>query len=273
VGRFAEKDPIVEFRMEEQYLYVANSPQLFTDPRGQWKVTRDKKPYALAVSEKGDTIDGLAKIAGLEAKEFTRWLRRADKELAKTKAIEEGVYRSDEQLGVGTMFAIPNTVMVFRGPASLEGERKYVTEGQIMDGVEAAWKKWRNEGFHTSRPIPDAMRVSPIGHSKNEIVSTLRSETGLGKLHGFVGIGHTGIGYITVRNSQGKNEDLKAEEIKPQLNYTLGLTVIHGCYSYATAWLEITAPNGNAYGTNKLVRPWEFDALEKIVREKRAGPR
>jgi RHS repeat-associated protein len=29
VGRFAQKDPIVEFRMEEQYLYVANSPQLW----------------------------------------------------------------------------------------------------------------------------------------------------------------------------------------------------------------------------------------------------
>ena len=72
VGRWLSEDPIEAD--DNLYRYCGNSPAIYVDPTGLWKVKRSGAPKAESTSEKGDTVYDLAERIGLDPNQFREWL-------------------------------------------------------------------------------------------------------------------------------------------------------------------------------------------------------
>jgi len=253
LGRFIQMDPPRSRRAQHHYVYASNGPANFLDPLGLWTKKRSGGSRATAISEKGDTIEGLAKTIGLEASEYDSWLYPSKD------------FKIDQALPAGKEFGIPNVILVITSPAKLEHESKVVTERQLTKGVETARKMWGGAGFMVLRVTSSPTTPEPTT-KKADVLKRLEAHTGgkPGDLQGFVYIGHGGYGSLILTDENGKDTDVQVADIKKALKYKLALAAILGCNTYASEWLRVVSSNGTAMGTRGLCKPWEFDALETI---------
>lgn len=105
-GRFISRDPIGIADGPNEYWYVRNQVTISIDPFGLWKIERKSQRRALAISETGDTVNGLAHEIYLEPDEYDLWLHPAPSALPATK---------ETRLCGGCKYTIPNTVSVVWG--------------------------------------------------------------------------------------------------------------------------------------------------------------
>src|SRR6185503_7411245 len=120
-GRFYQIDPVVENRHSEHYAYASNSPAMFSDPMGLWKIDRDSSydwAIAEAEPEKGDTDISLAALLQLNHGEIADWLREAapsDSEPRASGAKHRKVTNTHMVGRTKTKYLIPNTILKIYG--------------------------------------------------------------------------------------------------------------------------------------------------------------
>ena len=165
------------------YRYVQNQSTMATDPTGLWKILRNRKPRAWAIPEPGDTIDKLATLIHLDAKEWPKWLKgKLDgKDLCDAPGLNENTPLGANQiLGANgaTGFTVPNTgyIDIFPGHNAWSG---------LLRTIAMAWYSQRLRVIITLSPTeahmashikdPNLYKYAFIGHGGGG--GTLGNET------------------------------------------------------------------------------------------------
>lgn len=138
---------------------------------GMWKIDRDSGlSKALAVAEKGDTIEGLALKMGLDPREYKKWLS-----VALTKSLRSTVPSSSSVKMKGCeMYWVPNTMLL-----AWNGHLGYV--GRAVSWVYAQELWFKAQGFKVDKlNRPDAATM------RSSLAARWNDKT----LHGFFFQGH-----------------------------------------------------------------------------------
>jgi hypothetical protein len=267
VGRWISEDPI-GFKAGDTNIsrYVGNDPIHWIDPSGLWKITRDPaETKALAVSEKGDTVQKLADKVGLDAGSWKAWLRTAESNtLDDFRVVHNGhiVLGStwvtpDEDICPGQKFTVPNLIYtVWAG--------EYSTEGKWLSGFDADVEYLRARGFQVYDP--NLLSKDPVwGILPAKVLEEIRFHSQMGELHGLLMAGHggaSGIGTGKVNPVDPGGKQLKHDHLSldygaigNNLKYKLGFVLVNACQAGLNAG-RLASPTGIFSGPRGYCAPW-----------------
>jgi len=220
------------------YEYVGGRPTFAVDPLGlKWRVARFRGSRALAIAEKGDTVDDLAKLVNLDPERYDIWLRP----LLKGKLPESTTEPITE--ANNCKFSIPNTVFV--GVGEMSSFARWATGNVPEDvkgilkraGYKVVYEDWVRSGEWQINDVPlstDLYGLVFFGH-------------GAGK--GMKGGGEDALmaGWLMIAN----NPMVTHGAIMPN-DYkanSLGILIIKSCHADWGNWESKSSPGARAAGT------------------------
>ena len=107
LGRWLSRDPFWDY---ESYSFLVNNAVDWVDYLELWIIKREGKSRAIAIAEKGDTVEELARQLHLDTKDCRQWL----------KPINDALPSDAKQiLKSCSKFTIPNTVYIDFGPTKI----------------------------------------------------------------------------------------------------------------------------------------------------------
>jgi len=109
---FIPRDPVGGNADSNLYRYVDNSPTVFVDSLGLWKIDRDGGAYAYVTPEKGDTVEELAQLIGLEAADYKNWMTQLSNQAWAGPPLPTSTSQVVDQCGI---WKVPNTVVAWWG--------------------------------------------------------------------------------------------------------------------------------------------------------------
>ncbi len=283
IGRWLSEDPI-GFRAADAnlYRYVHNAPTQFIDPLGLWKIFRNRRPTAYALSEGGDTIESLAYKIGLEP---AQWESRATPPswyymktvqmpggvTTRTGAYGPALRLSDKrivplpassdvttlELASGNVFYIPNTMV-----SLWIGDLNWWGIGRGLVGWGNDNQKLHSLGFYVVPYIH-----SEYGFSSSEIVTRYFQNLSARKeLHGMFVTGHGNCTSFGEKKACGLT--IYYQQIRDFTNYKLGAAIMYLCHGACdqpgvTNARDLVTSHGIFYGRTDLFVPL-LDALGDI---------
>jgi YD repeat-containing protein len=237
-GRWLQRDPAGYVDGMNLYEYVRSRPTVFVDPSGLWRIQREGRPRALAISDPGDTVDDLAQLIRLNADEYLRWLW----------GVNSGVaccpypVRTDEKLEEDCEFSIPNTVTLIWGGLNWDGSW-WVPRGilgQFRQDLSGEREGFKARGYHINELNgPTVDQVGASLYDRN--------------LHIFLYTGHGGEGGTLVpRPPYDENSGVPERICRIEPFQKIGGMKLLACYSADQSCIvsQLNIPNMTSWRNN-----------------------
>jgi len=237
-GRWLQRDPAGYTDGMNLYEYVSSRPALFRDPFGLWRIRRDGRERALALSDAGDTVHGLAQLIRLNSAEYRNWLWDVD--------LSEECCRypdsAHKRLEGDCEFSIPNTITFVWGqlPGFDSWYHPVSIYGKIASHLRQEREAFRSFGFS----------ITELDSPTADVVTTaLRSP----HLYIFFYGGHGGgDGSLVPRPPADANPRVLERVYRRGDLYKLAGMSLMACYSADLSSIEAArnAPNLNTWRDN-----------------------
>ena len=197
---------------------------LGTDPTGlEWIVKRDggAKAEAIPSDPDIDTVDDLARLIGLDAREAENWLTITGDSVSPILPIRD----SSDPIGWGycgrpPRYFVPNTVL-----AVWLGDLGAIGRVAVHWGLNIQYLEQR--GFKVEQRIQFENSESGFDDSA-AFLHRVSAVSAAKELHGFFGWGH---GYTDGSGFTGHGIVIDYEEFSKRLHYKMGAALINACYS------------------------------------------
>ncbi len=191
LGRWLTRDPIGYQGGINLYEYVQSSPVGNVDGEGLWRISRKGKATAVAISQAGDTIAGLAGEIHLNPAEWKKW----------SKVVSGNAPSSPSQhLNAGCLkLAVPNTVVVDVGWSLTHNNRGNISAPSMVS-IMGAFLRDAFESQTSARAA--GFMVSFDGAATDRgIVTDLNTYSKRRELYAFYYFGHgAALGYLVPGN-------------------------------------------------------------------------
>jgi hypothetical protein len=210
-----------------------------------WKTKRNGDPWAIAVSEKGDTIESLAQLVGLDPEKWKNWVTVWNN----TGEPEFACQCQDllkAKLRPGQIFRIPNTIVAY-----------WAGELSSFGKWWVAWKAdiryLEDRGFLVL--VVNAKGHGPEGISAKEFEDMLKKLSRWRVLHGVFMWGHGFEGEFYVKFA---DERISYEKLAKGLPYKLGLVLVNACESLKgeKGAHVLASPHAAVGGHQRVMVPW-----------------
>jgi RHS repeat-associated protein len=269
-GRWMSQDPLgFDAGDSNLYRYVNNASSSELDPTGLWAIERNNSGTARAISEKGDTIQGLADLIGLDIGEREAWLSHPEKvEVSDgTKAAFKDL-KDDTPLAAKQEFSVPNTVyMLWAGDLGAAG-RWAVDWNEDRKSLETLGFKVVQDEIYWVKDKRVLLRVGPItfrgGYKTNmgwgAVLSKLSTLSAKQELQGFVFTGHGDADGIGLDQRSFEGSSIEFINLRENLKYNLGFAILNSCFSNSEPGNSIVSKsNGVRFGgsTGYLLPPFD----------------
>lgn len=215
-GRWLNRDPVEEQGGENVYGFAGNSPLQFIDLLGlEWKVSRERRERALAVTDCPDTVTSLAFKVGLDEDEYRNWLKAEDGLGLPSSA--------SELIPSSRKFSVPNKFLVVVGDVRSPFLGNLVYNMLLLRaiGLSTAAEQYGYDVKYMD------YQISPF--NKAEILAQKSN------LHGMIFMGH-GTVYIPWVSEQEPGQ------------FVYSLDADEAEYIRSSEMRDVTAPNSYGYG-------------------------
>ncbi len=249
-GRFSGRDPAAPYG----YLYVLNSPGMFSDPFGlwMWKDGKRQGGSRATVIACGDTsFNGLAKMTMLDESTVKTWLRP---------------YKAEKDVKQGDEFTVPNTVVIAIGDMAswarvgIPGVAQYAKTTLTNKGFNVIYFDWKVAHFTASQveaPAYDTFGLVLFGHGSGTVGGKFANDPFNGT-------------YI-IHKWREKHEDL-GDWAVPSASYydgQLGLMVGKFCFATQGGWPNKVSANGVSWmGDSFEFSTWTWGIKKTIDKAK-----
>jgi RHS repeat-associated protein len=188
LGVWTSQDPMQYINGANTYQFVMSNPAGRVDPWGQWKINRNGKVTAVATSQAGDTIAGLAEMLHLNPAEWTKW-----------STVLSGTPPANVAAGIASgclKLCIPNTVDVDLGSSADWARALNPLDilGMFAQESRMLGRHYRSKGFYVAYDVgaTDAtMAIQLEGGTRNK------------ELYAFAAFGHGVEGVINANGLLG----------------------------------------------------------------------
>ncbi len=246
LGRFISRDPIgyVDgMSLYRGYLVVND-----LDPFGNWKVYRvSSESQAIAVSEKGDTVNTLAQKINLDPNNARLWMKPVWPEM------QGGIPQDiDAEIPCTQLFRVPNTITVgvakvnILGRAGMGNVPEFIRDNLVAKGFKVKFYDWVRRGpwqqSDIDKSFMTAYGFAIFGHGTKE-VGTVKNKC---KLLNLFGTGE-GAGSVPIGGDDGSNAFPGVVTTDIFNKGQLGFLAVKACHAgdAGSSWPDVASENAH----------------------------
>ncbi|MDD4406063.1 MAG: RHS repeat-associated core domain-containing protein [Parabacteroides sp.] len=205
LGRWLSRDPIEEQGGLNLYGFVNNDPVNAYDILGLWKIERERKRWAIATAEVGDTFDGLGRLLNLDTEDYKAW-----------------AHTGDDYAIPGCTYYIPNTIYIDIG----------VLNGLFEEYPHTIFSAWKRTYRKAATELTQENFL--VLENYNVVGSTIKEEHLPDPyLYGYIYIGHGSLGAVIGSEELPGFEGEESEGVGPgrYTKHGIAFMLLNGCYT------------------------------------------